>query len=164
MVVLGINSRATCFSHFHSRHCEINFFERRRRARRVNAESGHRRRVTRLRLRTRQVADCFFNELVLNAFPTRRIRKFASHARCEPTASSAWWFDAAISRYKKKRAFWNLERFFHMQPKYQNDAIFVNIEGLRPCLIKPSCGATQWGLIIRLLQKERLKSPQKSLF
>ena len=49
MAVLGINSRAACFSHFHSRHCEINFFERRRRAR-FDAENGHRR-VTRLRLR-----------------------------------------------------------------------------------------------------------------
>ena len=54
---------------------------------------------------TRQVADCFFlNNFFLNAFPTQRIRKFASHARCEPTASSSWpwWFDAAISRYKEK--------------------------------------------------------------
>ena len=49
MVVLGINSRAECFSHFHSRHCEINFFERRHRAR-IDAEKGHRR-VTRPRLR-----------------------------------------------------------------------------------------------------------------
>ena len=50
MVVLGINSRAACFSHFHSRHCEINFFERRRRAARIDAENGHRR-GTRPRLR-----------------------------------------------------------------------------------------------------------------
>ena len=49
MAVLNINSRAACFSHFHSRHCEINFFERRRRAR-IDAENGHRR-VTRPRLR-----------------------------------------------------------------------------------------------------------------
>ena len=49
MVVLCNNSRAACFSHFHSRHCEINFFERRRRAR-IDAENGHRR-VTRPRLR-----------------------------------------------------------------------------------------------------------------
>ena len=60
MAVLGINSRAACFSHFHSkgpafsflnysRHCEIIFFERRRRAR-MDTENGHRR-VTRLRLR-----------------------------------------------------------------------------------------------------------------
>ena len=53
MVVLGINSRAACFSYFfHSRHCEIyfsNFFERRRRAR-IDAENGHRR-VMRPRLR-----------------------------------------------------------------------------------------------------------------
>ena len=49
MVVLGINSCVACFCHFHSRHCEINFFERRRRAR-IDAENGHRR-VTRPRLR-----------------------------------------------------------------------------------------------------------------
>ena len=49
MAVLGIKSCAACFSHFHSRHCEINFFERRRRAR-IDAENGHRR-VTRPSLR-----------------------------------------------------------------------------------------------------------------
>ena len=62
---------------------------------------------------------------------------------------------------KKKMPFCT---FFYMQPKYKNDAIFVNIESLRPCLSKPSYGATQWGLMVRLLQKERLKSPHKSLF
>ena len=52
-------------------------------------------------------------------------------------------------------------RFFtySAQPKYQNDAIFVNSEGLRPCLSKPSYGAPQWALIARLMQKERPKSP-----
>ena len=49
MVVLDINSRAACFSHFHLRHCEINFFEGRRRAR-IDAENGHRR-VTKPRYR-----------------------------------------------------------------------------------------------------------------
>ena len=47
--------------------------------------------------------------------------------------------------------------FFHVQPKYQNDAIFVNIEGFRPCLSKPSYGASQWALMVRLMQKERPK-------
>ena len=61
---------------------------------------------------------------------------------------------------KKKHAF--LYVFLHAA-KISNDAIFVNIEGLRPCLSKPSYGATQWGLMVRLLQKERLKPPQKSL-
>ena len=54
--------------------------------------------------------------------------------------------------------------FFHVQPKYQNNAIFVNIEGVRPCLSKPSYGASQWALIVRLMQKERPKTSQKSLF
>ena len=49
MAVLGVNSRAACFSHFHSRHCEINFFKRRRRVR-IDAKNGHRR-VTRPNLR-----------------------------------------------------------------------------------------------------------------
>ena len=42
----GINSRAACFSHFHSRHCEINFSQfkkKRRRRARIGAEDGHRR-------------------------------------------------------------------------------------------------------------------------
>ena len=40
----------------------------------------------------------------------------------------------------------------------------VNVEGFRPCLSKPSYGAPQWALMVRLMQKERLKSPHKSLF
>ena len=47
--------------------------------------------------------------------------------------------------------------------EYQNDAIFVNTEGFRPCLSKPSYRAPKWALMVRLMQKERLKSPQKSL-
>ena len=43
-------------------------------------------------------------------------------------------------------------------------AIFVNTEGFRPCVSSPSCGAPQWALMVRLMQKERLKSPHKSLF
>ena len=50
-----------------------------------------------------------------------------------------------------------------MQSKYQNGAIFVNTEGLRPCLGKLSYRAPKWALMVRLMQKERLKSPQKSL-
>ena len=61
---------------------------------------------------------------------------------------------------KKKHAFLDV---FHVQPKYQNDAIFVNTEGFRPCLSKPSYRAPKWALMVRLIQKERLKSPQKSL-
>ena len=48
--------------------------------------------------------------------------------------------------------------------KISNDAIFVHIEGLRPCLSKPSYGAPKWALMVRLMQKKRPKSPQKSLF
>ena len=61
----------------------------------------------------------------------------------------------------KKHAFLYV---FHVQPKHQNGAIFVNIEGFRPCLSKPSYGASQWALMVRLMQKERPKSPHKSLF
>ena len=67
--------------------------------------------------------------------------------------------DLALSR--KNMPFWT---FFHVQPKHQNGAIFVNTEGFRPCLSKPSYRAPQWALMVRLMQKERLKSPQKSLF
>ena len=61
---------------------------------------------------------------------------------------------------KKKHAFLGV---FHVQPKYQNGVIFVNTEGFRPCLSKPSYRAPKWALMVRLMQKERLKSPQKSL-
>ena len=71
-----------------------------------------------------------------------------------------WRCDAAISRCKEKHAFFDV---FHVQPKYQNDAIFVNTEGFRPCLSKPSYRAPKWALMVRLMQKERLKSPHKSL-
>ena len=45
--------------------------------------------------------------------------------------------------------------FFHVQPKYQNGAIFVHIEGLRSCLSKPSYGAPKWALMVRLMQKTK---------
>ena len=53
--------------------------------------------------------------------------------------------------------------FFDVQPKHQNGSIFVDIEGFRPCLSKPSYRAPKWALMVRLMQKERLKSPQKLL-
>ena len=81
----------------------------------------------------------------------------------EGTPGWVWRCDAAISRYhKKKHAFLCV---FHVQPpKHKNGAIFVNTEGFRPFLSKPSFGAPQWALMARLLQKERLKSPHTSLF
>ena len=39
---------------------------------------------------------------------------------------------------------------------------FVHIEGFRPCLSKPSYRTPKWALMVRLMQKERLKPPQKS--
>ena len=65
-----------------------------------------------------------------------------------------------LTLYRKNMPFWT---FFHVQPKYQNDTIFVNTEGFRPCLSKPSYRAPNWARMVRLMQKERLKSPQKSL-
>ena len=53
--------------------------------------------------------------------------------------------------------------FFTCSQKYQNGVIFVNTEGFRPCLSKPSYRAPKWALMVRLMQKERLKSPKKSL-
>ena len=62
---------------------------------------------------------------------------------------------------EKKHAFLCV---FYVQPKHPNGNIFVKIEGFWPCLSKPSDRASKWALIVRLMQKERLKSPQKSLF
>ena len=61
----------------------------------------------------------------------------------------------------KKHAFLYV---FSRPAKYQNDVIFVNIEGLRSCLSKPSYRAPKWALMVRLMQQERRKSPQKSIF
>ena len=81
------------------------------------------------------------------------------------TPGWVWRCDAAISRYSQKTClFGRFFTFFHVQPKYQNDAIFVHIEGLRPCLSKPSYGAPKWALMVRLMQNKRPKSRQKSLF
>ena len=54
--------------------------------------------------------------------------------------------------------------FFYVQPKHQDGAIFVNTEGMRPCLSKLSYGAPKGALAVRLMQQERRKSPQKSIF
>ena len=52
---------------------------------------------------------------------------------------------------------------FHVQLKHQNGNIFVEIPKIfRPCLSKPSYRAPKWALMARLMQKGRLKSPQKS--
>ena len=61
----------------------------------------------------------------------------------------------------KKHAF--LYVFFTCSPKHQNGNVFVDIESFRPCLSKPSYRAPKWALMVRLMQKERLESPQKSL-
>ena len=54
-------------------------------------------------------------------------------------------------------------RLFTCSQKHQNGSIFVDIESFRPCLSKPSYTAPKWALMVRLMQKERLKSPRKSL-
>ena len=65
------------------------------------------------------------------------------------------------SRYNEKNM--PFCAFFHVQPKHPNGNIFVDIEGFRPYLSKPSYRAPNWALMVRLIQKERLKSPYKSL-
>ena len=86
-----------------------------------------------------------------------------SGALGEGTPGWVWRCDAAISRYHLKTClFVRFSPFFHVQPKHPNGAIFVNIEAFRPCLGKPSYGAPQWALMVRLLLKERLQSPHKS--
>ena len=42
-------------------------------------------------------------------------------------------------------------------------SLILNTEGFRPCLSKPSYRAPKWALMVRLMQKKRLESPQKSL-
>ena len=54
-------------------------------------------------------------------------------------------------------------RFFTCSQKHKNGNIFVDLESFRPCLSKPSYRAPKWALVVSLMQKERLKSPQKSL-
>ena len=54
--------------------------------------------------------------------------------------------------------------FLGVQPKHPNGNIFVDIEGFRPYLSKPSYRAPKWALMVRLMQQERRKSPQKSIF
>ena len=88
-----------------------------------------------------------------------------SGALVEGKTGWVWRCDAAISRYHLKTCLFVRfsPLFFHVQPKHPNGAIFVNIEDFRPCLGKPSYGAPQWALMVCLMQKERLKSPHKSL-
>ena len=58
--------------------------------------------------------------------------------------------------------------YFHtpgLGPKHEKMThFFVNTEGLRPCWSKLSYGSPQWTQMVRLMQRERLKSPHKSLF
>ena len=42
-------------------------------------------------------------------------------------------------------------------------SLISKVAGFRPCLSKASYRAPKWVLVVRLMQKERLKSPQKSL-
>ena len=85
-----------------------------------------------------------------------------SGALGEGTPGWVWRCDAASSRYKEKICLFG--RFITCSRQtHQNDAIFVNIEGFRPCFSKPSYRVLKWALKARLMQKERLKSPQKSL-
>ena len=65
----------------------------------------------------------------------------------EGTPGWVWRCDAAISRYSQKTCLFGrfFKRFFHVQPQYQNDAIFVHIEGLRPWFEQAELRGTQMG-------------------
>ena len=91
--------------------------------------------------------------LVLGIRPTKKTRN------SDFVTNPDFLGDLALSL--KNMPFWYV---FHVQPKHPNGAIFINIEGFRPFLSKPSYGAPQWALMVRLMQKERLKSPHNSLF
>ena len=73
-----------------------------------------------------------------------------------------WWCDPASRRSPAYGA--SATGACPAVPKQPNGATFVNIEGLRPCTGKLSYGASPWGLVVRLIQKERRKSPHNSLF
>ena len=74
-----------------------------------------------------------------------------------------WRCDAAISRHKEKICLFG--RFFSRAAQNIKMTPFSLIPKVffRPCLSKPSYRAPKWALMVRLMQKERLKSPQKSL-
>ena len=107
----------------------------------------------------------FVNNFISAPFTWRQIRMClqTNHTKAPPAG-----FGGAMRRshaIAKKHAFLDVfSCFFVFFQKYQNDAIFVRIEGLRPCLSKPSYGAPKWALMVRLMQKKRPKSRQKSRF
>ena len=80
------------------------------------------------------------------------------------TPGWVWRCDAAISRYKEKRAFCALFGVFPRAAKTKkNDVAFSLIPKVFSHFSsKPSYRAPKWALLVRVTQKERLKSPQKS--
>ena len=89
---------------------------------------------------------------------------FPTPTRSQPQLSLAVGC-GAVALYEKICLFCE---FFYGQPCSQNtkmaaNIFFVDIEGFRPYLSKPSYRAPNWALMVCLMQKERLKSPQKSL-
>ena len=80
-----------------------------------------------------------------------------------PKPTSAWL--GRSMRRSRAYSFWRKNllfcAFFHVQPKHPNGAVFVNIEGLRLWWNKLGYGPSQRALMVRPMQKERLKSPQK---
>ena len=87
----------------------------------------------------------------LRVFVWRINRWVSSNQPGNGSPGWVWWFDAAIKRHKEKTCLFCAFVHVHSQNNIKNGAIFVNIDGLRPCLSKPSYGASQWALMVRLM-------------
>ena len=118
------------------------------------------REVTLLLNTPQDVGPCFHRNLILCRPILEQNQTGLPDPNLKPTPAWLGGWVRWRRAITKKHAFC---AFFHVQPKHQNGYIFVDIEGFRPCLSKPSYRAPKWDLMVRLLQKERLKSPQKSL-
>ena len=81
----------------------------------------------------------------------------------QPHEAAPAGFGGAMRRSRaitKKHAF--LYVFLRAAKKILKKApFFVNTEGMRPCLSKPSYGASQWALMVRLMQKKRENGPNR---
>ena len=121
-----------------------------------------------LRWITPPAAGWFFvNNFSSAPFTWREIRMClqTNHTKAPPAG-----FGGAMRRSRaiaKKHAFLGVFLNGFLRPAkicIKMTPFFVHIEGLRPCLSKPSYGAPKWALMVRLMQKKRPKSRQKSLF
>ena len=98
------------------------------------------------------VGPCFHRNFICRGFGSGQNQLWLTNPNPKPTPA---WLGGGVRRPRaiaKKHALLDVFlNVFHVFSKYQNDAIFVHIEGLRPCLSKPSYGAPNWALLVRLI-------------